>query len=551
MKLNTKLVSSLEKCFLDSTLDEFDAIKSEAIFKNQKFSFQLAYQCCPTERLLIYPEIESDISDYISIREVVNIPSDMPTYSHSDKDVLRTEPGLFPDLLRPLKYDNYTRPPVSNAVKAFWFTVSPDSKITGVHKITVRIKRHSSNEILSEDVLTLDIKDIELPPQKLIFGQWFYADCLADYYNVPAFSDRHFEICESFIKTAVAGGRNMLLLPLLTYSLDIRHDHYRTNVQLVDIYKDGSNYTYGYEKLDRWLEMCKRNGIEYYEVCHLFSQWGATATPLVMAYENGEYKRIFGWDTDPLSDEYKTFLRSFLKAFIEHMKERGEDQKCWFHVSDEPIEEHLPQYKAVKEIVADIIEGYHHLDALSHYEFYEQGLVDSPVPSVMAVKTFIEHKVPDLWCYYCGGHAVGVSNCHFAMSLSRTRSIGMQMYKYNIRGFLNWGYNFYNNQWSYDTVDPFLSSSGETFSASGDTYMVYPAPNGTAWESNRFVAFYEALEDMRAFELCASLYSKDEVIKAIEDIAGTIEFDKCVLHSSKMLEIRHKIDSMIFERVGK
>lgn len=545
MEIKAKIVSSLEKCFLDDSIDKFTEIKEEKIFKNQRFSFQIAYEGPKGRLITVKPEIESDIKDIITLKEVVNIPSDMPVFTHSDKDVLRREAGIYPDLLKPVQ-GGVT---LKGTLKAFWLTVEPKSKVTGKHTIKVLLKESSTDKILKELTFTLQISDVELPEQELIFGQWFYSDCVADYYEVEPMSDRHFEICENFVKKAVEGGRNMLLLPLLAHALDIHHDGYRTNVQLVDIYKNGNEYTFKYEKLDRWLDMCNRNGIKYYEVCHLFSQWGATNTPPVMAYENGEYKRIFGWDTEALSEEYKTFLRAFLTGFIEHMKQRGEDKKCWFHISDEPITEHLPQYKAVKAMIADIIKDYHHMDALSHYEFYEQGIIDTPIPGTPYIKPFIENKVPDLWCYYCGGQCEGVSNCHFAMSLSRTRYIGVQMFKYNIKGFLNWGFNFYNNQWSYDHVDPFLSSTGEGFVASGDTYMVYPAPDGSAWESNRFMAFYEGLEDMRAMQLCAKLYSYDEVVKAIEEITGEIVFDKCICDSETMLKIRHKIDGMIFDRL--
>jgi hypothetical protein len=557
-----KISSSLEKCFLDSSLSEFSELKEQALFSNQRFSFQLLMHFTETEekyaRLELIPVIESDISQYITVREVVNIPSDYPVYSHSDEDVLRRTPGLYPDLIRPLKYGGVMLIPF-NQSRALWFTVDPKGELTGKH--TVKIKMMNADyvngvglvpdgTVLSENEITLDFKNVALPEQNLIFSQWFYADCVADYYNVPVFSDKHFEICENFIKKAAEGGRNMMLLPLLTYALDIRHNEYRTTVQLIDVYKNGSEYTFKYDNLDRWLDICNRNGIKYYEVCHLFSQWGATATPKVMAYVDGEYKRIFGWDTDPLGTEYRTFLRAFLKGFIEHMKERGEDKKCWFHISDEPVSEHLPQYKAVKEMIADIIEGYPQFDALSHYEFYEQGIVKHPVPGTPYIKPFLENNVPDLFCYYCGGQAQGVSNCHFAMSLSRTRFIGTQLFKYKLKGFLNWGYNFYNNQWSHDHVDPFFSSTGECFGASGDTYMVYPAPDGSAWESNRFNAFYEGLEDMRAMELCASLYSHEETVNAIEEIAGTVVFDKCVCDSETMLKIRNKINDMIFERLG-
>ena len=34
--------------------------------------------------------------------------------------------------------------------------------------------------------------------------------------------------------------------------------------------------------------MCKRCGIKYYEISHLFSQWGAMMAPKVMGEKDGE-----------------------------------------------------------------------------------------------------------------------------------------------------------------------------------------------------------------------------------------------------------------------
>jgi hypothetical protein len=56
----------------------------------------------------------------------------------------------------------------------------------------------------------VEILPASLPEEDHICTTWFYADCLADYYEVEPFSDRHFEICENFIKTAVENGINMI-----------------------------------------------------------------------------------------------------------------------------------------------------------------------------------------------------------------------------------------------------------------------------------------------------------------------------------------------------
>ena len=39
--VRTRIVSSLEKCFLDTPPETFEAMQEERIFQNQRYSFQL------------------------------------------------------------------------------------------------------------------------------------------------------------------------------------------------------------------------------------------------------------------------------------------------------------------------------------------------------------------------------------------------------------------------------------------------------------------------------------------------------------------------------
>ena len=292
--------------------------------------------------------------------------------------------------------------------------------------------------------------------------------------------------------------------------------------------------------------MCNRVGIKYLEISHLFTQWGATHAPKIMATVDGEYKQIFGWDTDAHGEEYRTFIRTFLKALLNHMKKRGDDKRCFFHISDEPHMDQLADYKKSKSIVEDILSDYVIMDALSDYEFYKMGIVKTPIPSNDHIKPFVENNVQNLWTYYCCGQCVDVANRLIAMPSWRNRSIGMQMFKHNIIGFLHWGYNFYYSQYSIKEINPYIELSGEKWVPAGDPFSVYPAKDGTPHPSLRALVFYEALEDMRAMQLCESLYSHAEVVGAMEDALGfEIAFDKCATKSEQILKMREAVNAMI------
>jgi len=560
--LRVRNTSSLEKVFIDSHIEDYAEQNSEKIFANQIFAYQVVMNNDYGDNMLLEVEVESEIKDYISVREVQSVPSEMPVRPGSDERA-RTSIGLYPDVLRPLNYFGRVFL-VHGQTRSLWVEVAPEAKIEGTFEIKIRLRGSDfviakdadfgfkkNGEILCETTFNIEISRVKLPEQTLMFTQWFYTDCLANYYNVEIFSDKHFEICERFIRAAIRAGRTMILTPLLTPALDTLVGWERPTTQLVKIKKHGDDYEFDFSLMERWLDMCNRCGVKQYEISHFFSQWGAYHAPKVVATVNGEEKRIFGWDTDALSTEYVSFLRQLIKSFIDFMKARGEDKKCWFHISDEPHTECLEQYKKNKEAIGDLLKDYHIMDALSNYEFYSTGSVDTPVPSTRSIAPFLENNVPNLWCYYCGGICNGQSNCHMAMTQSRTRFIGVQMFKYNIVGFLNWGYNFYYDRGSCDVIDPFGTTDGYGFERSGDGFMVYPGQKGMPWESIRMRAFYEGLEDMRLFQLAEKLYSHEQVVEEIEKICGTVVFDKCVNDAKTMLAIRHRINELVFAKTEK
>ena len=128
----------------------------------------------------------------------------------------------------------------------------------------------------------------------------------------------------------------------------------------------------------------------------------------------------------------------------------------------------------------------------------------------------------------------------------RNRSIGMQMYKYDIKGFLHWGYNFYNNQYSGDPINPYVDCSADFVFPAGDAFLVYPECDGTALESIRMAIFYEALQDIKAMKLAESLTSHATVVEAIEGVFGqSITFDTCTKSSEMMLAIREAVNGII------
>ena len=225
--------------------------------------------------------------------------------------------------------------------------------------------------------------------------------------------------------------------------------------------------------------------------------------------------------------------------------EEGMDKNTFFHISDEPSAAHIERYKKLKTMVSEILPGYIFMDALSNYEFYSEGAVDCPIPASDHLAAFIAHKVPGLWTYYCCSQFIGVSNRFIAMPSYRNRIIGLQFYKFDVVGFLQWGYNFYNSSLSRKQVDPFRVTDSIGAFPAGDAFSVYPGENG-ALESLRLVVFHEGLQDVRALKLLESYTSKAYVVQVLEEMAGMeIHFNKYPHEKDFLLRLRERINSEI------
>ena len=548
------VVSSLEKVFSDARPMPFSGRLS--MLRKDRLSLQTAYFVESPDggqRHYGVPAkvtLESPLKKWVKIHQVKEMPSAHPVTDASDGNYLRTTPGLYPDLLQPVQ-DGTVRLELGRW-GALWIEICSDEETpAGEFPLTVTITAgEDENTSVFSASVWVEVIPACLPAQELIHTEWFHGDCLADYYHVEVFSEEHWELLRRQIASAAEYGINMILTPVVTPPLDTAVGGERTTIQLVDVSLNGGAYSFGFEKLDRWIRMCRECGVQYFEIAHLYTQWGARHCPKVMATVDGEYRRIFGWDTDATGAEYRAFLAAFLPALTAELERLGVDkQHAFFHVSDEPHGDHLPQYNACKEQVASYLKGYAIMDALSDFNFYQQGVCEHPVVATNAVTPFLEGNVPNLWVYYCCSQGYQVSNRFFSMPSARNRIIGAQFYKYRIAGFLQWGFNFYNSYWSLRHLDPFAVTDADSAFPSGDAFMVYPGPDGTPWSSIRQLVFAEALNDLRAFRLLESLTSRDYVMNLLEGgLSKEITFFEYPQDASYLLDLRARVNQAIKER---
>lgn len=563
--IETRIVSSLEKALMTDEVSAHPVLEKQSVLLGETLDFQLVLRdndlnLFSTRCLLV--EVEG-LPCEVTCRAVSNVLVDLTT-NQRDPSLgtpyyIKSETGCYPDVLEPLDEGKYYRI-LPGRTMSLWFTCRP--KVAGEFSVKVKLTDVSLKMAglsdppvpVSEDVLTLNVVDAALPEQTLIFAQWFHADCLASYYNVPIFSRRHWEIISSYMKCAAENGINCMLTPVFTPPLDTEIGRERPTVQLVGVkVEENGRYSFDFKLLKKWIRLALKNGIKYIEISHLFSQGGCKYATKVMAEKAGQLCRIFGWDTAGTSDAYADFLSQFMPALVSFLRDFGILDRCLFHISDEPTRDHLDNYLKAKSILAPHLAGCRVIDALSNVEFYKSGAVDIPVPITYEIEPFLAEDIPQRWAYYCCVvQFAKISNRFLAYPSARNRILGIQLYKFNMAGFLHWGFNFYYSLGSRRLVNPYLSQAADGQYPSGDAFSVYPAPDGTPYESLRLDVFREALEDISALRLCEELVGRDRVIELIDSLAGQpITFKEYPAEAEYILKLREAVNALIAENVKK
>lgn len=547
MDLTVKQVSSLEKVRSTDALNHVE-IHNKTVMQGERFSYQICVRC--DERLQLLTEVESPLTGCISLYHMREVPMDAPVTEEFDtpEDYITLTPGLMPDLLIPMEETDYQLS-IGQKAKTIWVKVDiPKDMEPGTYaiKIKMTINQNGGKYVGTfYQNMRIEVIPAVMPAQKLIYTRWFYADCIAVAHDVEIYSEKHWDLIDKYIAAAADTGINMILIPTHTPPLDTEIGTARPCVQLIDIEKCDTKYVFGFDKFRRFIDICKKNGIKYFEIAHMFSQWGAKCAPNIMVTENGKTDYMFGWHVAADSDEYVSFLKQYIAAISDELNKEGISENTYFHISDEPSLNSINTYKTASEIIRPLIGNSKTFDALSNYEFYEKKLVECPVTSVGQIHDFLEHDIENQWTYYCCGPQKVFTNSLMAMPSYRTRILGFLLYKYNIKGFLHWGFNFYNAERSIYPINPYLTTSSDKAFPSGDPFIVYPGKD-CVYGSIRGEIMYEAIQDMNICFALEEAIGRDAVVKMIDAAAGfDLRFDDYPRNKEFIENLRAKMIEMI------
>ena len=510
-KITLQTCSGLKRIFTES---DAVLIDSATCLSNESFAYQVVVKS--TQNAVVPVKVESEIGAkaYIVKKHIGG------TEERKQDDYYVNAPdNMYPEILEEVSEISL----LENEIATLFIEISASDKSAGEYKITVSVGDEKCK-------FNLTVKAEKLVKSDLILTNWFHIDGICNYFNVKPFTKEFYKYFKYYVDAYVKMGNNTILLPIFTPPLDTEIGGERLTTQLVGVKKQGFKYQFDFTKVKEFIDICKNAGVEKFEIAHLFTQWGGKACPKIMVEKNGEIINDFGWKVKSTSCKYKGFLKSFLKELAVFLKAENIFDKSYMHLTDEPSAPHVKRYVKLGKFVKKHNGGIPTLDALSDYGFFKKKGVDIPVVAIDAHDLKLFDSVNFKMLYYCVGMGTNyLTNRYFTMPLQRTAILGMQLYERGVQGFLHWGFNFYNTQFSLKAINPYeVTDAGGKF-LSGDSFVVYPKEDGVNY-SIRYFALMRGFEDYRLLKTVEQKYSREKVLEVLHShgLKGLNEYPRSV-----------------------
>lgn len=520
------------------------------------------------------------------VYEILDVPVTLAAFEEEDRvdeNYLRRAPGLYPDLLRlratweaeSRSTVFHTLLPEKSGVR-FLLSLTAEkegaelfcaesAKAVSLRRLELSLCCRKDGErqtACAEGELRFPFLPLRLPESSYLHTEWFHADCLSDYYHLESMSEEHFRAMEAFMRKAREIHADTILVPVLTPPLDIEDKGHRSSAQLLRVRverhaSDGSGfgevYSFDTRNLRRYLRMAEEQGFRYFEIAHFFSQWGAKTAIDVYAEEDGRTIRLFDAETAALDPRYLRFLRALIRELKSLANEMGLLDRLIFHLSDEPSIEAVGHYAKLYQALEEELRGCRRIDALSDREFFLEAHAEEPVIALNALSSFREVMPPNqkYWIYFCVAQSKDSVNRFMSLPVSRQRSLAPLLFFSGAIGFLHWGFNFYNSQYSLSHINPYeVTDAGGNFIA-GDAFLFYPGEDFEPEWSLRALSLRKVFEELALIEQLVACRGGEEVKTRLAEAFDYGKKEHSYAHdAASYKKVKQVFLSLLLESIG-
>lgn len=405
-------------------------------------------------------------------------------------DQLRPAPAMYPDPLLETPSLNVA----AGDNQAVWLSLRvPETTRPGDYLATATLTaRVFGNETRAALPLTLTVYPATVASTRLNVTLWYQMWHHSTQPEMPErFSPAYWDTLRGYVRNMVAHRQNWArveTLWIVGYGRDER-----------------GKLTFDFTNFDRWMEILFEEGIQKVEGLQYAWRGGKWEGPYQVDVHDENESDYKGRSVPVDSPEAEKFYSAFFPKLHAHLKEKGWLDRYVQHVGDEPVAGNADSYMAAAGFLRKHAPGIPVMEACLSHEMV--GAIDIWVPILQDLHRDFEFfqerkKAGDkVWFYTCVNPQGEYANRFVELPLIKTRLLHWINYRYEIDGFLHWGYNFWRPHPWDDAADHPRKLPG------GDAWIVYPARDGLGIvESIRYEAMRDGIED---HELLSQLGDRD------------------------------------------
>ncbi|MCC8143809.1 MAG: DUF4091 domain-containing protein [Tannerellaceae bacterium] len=407
------------------------------------------------------------------------------------------------DVIKIRDISEYTTQPV-------WLNVwIPQHTPKGIYKGILTV----AGENFSRQQISLEIEVLEhtLPrPQDWNFhlDLWQNPYAVARYYEVPLWSEAHFDAMRPIFKLLADAGQKAITTTIMHKPWNGQtQDHFESMV--LKIKKLDGSWAYDYTVFDKWVEfMMNEIGITKQINCFTMIPWA-----LHFDYLDQASNTIKFMEAKPGDTAYEAYWTLFLKDFSQHLHRKG-----WFNITiismdEREMEQMIETVKLIRQVDPEFkisFQGHYHAEhnltcmiCACHTGIISGGCKRG-TPKDRQKSTV----------YTCCSEAF--PNVFTFSSPAEATWLGWHTAAGNYDGYLRWAYN----SW---TLDPLRDSRFRTWAA-GDCYLVYP--DGRS--SIRLERLIEGVQDFEKITILRKEFTEKGELRKLEklnNLISTFEID--------------------------
>lgn len=363
------------------------------------------------------------------------------------------------------------------SVQPIWLKINvPTSVKAGKYKGTLTVDAEGIKPMSLQ--LDVNVIDRTLPAPKdwaLNLDLWQNPYAVARYYDVPLWSEEHFEKLRPLMKMLADVGQSAITASIMHKPWNAQtEDHYDSMITRVK--KIDGTWAYDYAVFDKWVDfMLNDVGIDGLITCYTMIPWS-----LKFDYYDEATNRVKFVEASPGDEAYAEYWLPFLKDFSKHLRDKGWFDRTAISMDERPMEAMRQAIKLIKEADPEFkitLAGNYHPEIQEDLycltipygqKFPEDVKAERRSKGQLScVYTCCTESFPNIFTFSDPAEAVWTA---------------LHTVAEDYDGYLRWAVN----SW---TADPLRDSRFRLF-ASGDTYNIYPGPRS----SIRFERLAEGLQ---------------------------------------------------------